>query len=150
MTQARKRAVFGLIIWGVVAVGFLFVFFSADGPEGYHQNRPRKLITGLLFLVGFLSYFSMYFLTRREGAGLIARDERDERNDRKASTATLTVVLLYVYVSSITLWTIFEGSGVVPVGWMWFQAYFTALVGILTNSAASLIMDSRSGGYAES
>ncbi len=150
MTLTRRRAIFGLIIVGCVAIAFLFIFFTGGGAELYHEDRPRKLITAGVFLMGFLSYFGMYYYTRRSSGGPILQDERDDRIARKASGTTLIVILLYVYLSNLVLWETFGGAGLVPVGWMFFQAYFTILVGIASQSISTLVLDSTSSVHVES
>jgi hypothetical protein len=73
-------------------------------------------------------------------------DERDLQVAAQAGQTTLVVVLVVIYAFTVGLWTLFEGAGVVPVGWMWFLAYASVILASLTNALAVLVLDGRMGG----
>jgi hypothetical protein len=72
-------------------------------------------------------------------------DERDLIVTARASQSTLIVVLVSVFALSVGLWTIYEAEGAVPVGWLWFLAYGTMFLGLITNALTVLILDGRTG-----
>ncbi len=151
MTQARKRAVFTLIIWGAVMTAFSIMFFSGDGPERYHVEKWRRVAGAAVIAFGFLTYWFMLFLTRvRPGASVVATDERDLETRRRASATGFLVTLIYVFALAIFLWERYQVSGAVPVGWMWFLAYSTSFAAFISSSLVALILDSKAPRDAQS
>jgi uncharacterized membrane protein len=150
MTQSRRRALWTLGIWGVVAIGFLAAFFTGSGPAGYADDRARQVVGAVFLAIGFLGTPLMMSLTRaRPGNEHVVHDERDESLGRRAAVWGLVVVILYVFVSCIVLWERHRDPGCVPVGWMWFLAYSTATLAYMVPAFVSLVLDSRGGLRAE-
>ena len=142
MTQGRRRTLWTLAIWSVVAIGFGVTVFAYGGPETYVEGQTRRLIGAVFLAIGFFGTPLMLFLTRtRPGATHVASDERDERISQKATMIGLVVVLLYVFLTSIGLWEAYSDTGAVPVGWMWFLAYSTAILAYLAPATAALVLD---------
>ncbi len=144
MTQARKRAVFTFLIWGLVMAAFFVIFFLGGGAEGYHMERWRRISGAAIIVFGYLSYWLMLFLTRTRGGTLgVASDERDEDIRRRASATAFIIVLIYVFALSIFLWESHQESGFVPVGWMWFLAYSVSFAAFISSSVIALILESK-------
>lgn len=142
MTQSRLRAILNLLIWSVVAIGFVITFFMAGGAETYAEDGQRRLFGAIFLAIGFLGTPVMLFLTRvRKGGRRLITDERDIRIGRQAALGALVVVLIYVFLTCIVLWESYRGQGCVPVGWMWFLAYSTAALCYLAPATATLILD---------
>ena len=74
-------------------------------------------------------------------------DERDLQVVARAGQTTLVVVMVAIFAITIGLWTVFEASGVVPVGWMWFVAYGSVILASITHAISVLILDGRMGGH---
>ena len=148
MTQSRTRALWTLAIWTVVAVGFALTFFSGGGPGDYADDGIRRAMGGAFLAFGFFGTPLMRWWTRGR-PGEVATDERDEGIGRRSATGGLVVVLLYVFGLSILLWERHQGTGCVPVGWMWFLAYSTATLGYLAPALISLLLDLGVVGRAE-
>lgn len=144
MNQTRRRAWSGLAIWGVAGLVFAATFFAAGGPTEFAAERGRVLAGAVALGVAYLAYFVMIWRTRSRGK--VAADERDERVLGRAGRGALVVVLLWVYVVGIGLWVGYDAQGVVPVGWMWFLAYGTVIVGSLAHATGTLVEDGRLGG----
>ena len=145
MTQARTRAIFTFLIWGSVMLAFTIVFFfSGGGPGHYHLEQWRRIAGGVIIAFGFAAYYGMMFLTcnRPRTAG-VAADERDEDIRRRANGTGFIVVLLYVFLLAIYLWERYQGTGLVPVGWMWFLAYSTSFAAYISSSIGALILESK-------
>jgi ABC-type transport system involved in cytochrome c biogenesis permease subunit len=151
MTQARKRAIFTFFIWGSVMAAFAVIFFAGQGPERYALEKWRRIAGAVIIAFGFAAYYTMLFLTRnRRGTRGVVTDERDEDIRRRANGASFIVVLLYVFLLAIYLWERYQGSGFVPVGWMWFLAYSTSFAAYITSSIAALILESKASGRGQS
>ena len=144
MSQTRLRAWLATVIWVVAGTGFLFAFFSGGGVQEFDTDSGRHLMTAGAIGFGFIGYWTALWLTRSRG-DQIRTDERDFQVLARASQATLVVVLIAVFSISVGLWTVYESAGVVHVGWMWFIAYGTMFLGLITNSLTVLIMDGRTG-----
>jgi ABC-type transport system involved in cytochrome c biogenesis permease subunit len=151
MTQARKRAVFTFLIWGSVMAAFSVIFFLGEGPEQYSLEKWRRVAGAGIIAFGYLSYGLMLFLTRiRPGIRAVGSDERDEEIQRRANATAFVVVLVYVFTLSILLWERHQGSGFVPVGWMWFLAYSTSFAAFISSSVIALILESKASGHGQS
>jgi formate hydrogenlyase subunit 3/multisubunit Na+/H+ antiporter MnhD subunit len=142
MTQSTKRAAWKAGIWSVVLVVFAVIFFSGEGAEGFAHDRGRIVTVAVLFILGYAAFFAMLGITRTGGTGRPSRDERDERNEGRAAVHTLTVTLVYVYITGIALWAVFQDAGSVPAGWMWFLAYSTVFIGMISHGVLTLLIGS--------
>jgi uncharacterized membrane protein len=147
MSQTRQRAWLAAVIWILAGAGFLLTFFSSGGPEGYATDSRRHLTGAVALAFGFGGYWLALWFTRRKRGGPPLSDERDLRVLAQANQATLIVVLVGIYIFTISLWTIYETEGQVPVGWMWFMAYGSAIVAFITSSVTTLILEARVGGH---
>ncbi len=150
MTQSQKRAIFTLVIWGLVAGCFAAVFFGGGGPATFGVDKGRIVTTAILVGIGFAAYFIMLFFTRsRPGATRVVADERDLRIASRANGGTLIVVLVVGYLACIGLWSAYQDGGCVPVGWLWFLGYATAMLGYLTHAAATLLLNRGMGDHGQ-
>ena len=141
MTQSQMRARCGLGIWGLAAAGFGLVFFLGGGAATFADDSIRMLVAALILAAGFISYFSMLYLTREKSDGkALIRDERDLEIARQANEAALVAVLVFVFTVCIALYLIYETAGSLPVGWMWFLAYATACFGLIAQAVATLVL----------
>ena len=147
MSQTRIRAWLAAIIWALAGVGFFVTFFSGGGPGEFADDSHRHLAGAGALGFGFLGYWlALWFTRQREGAPPVS-DERDMQVVARANQATLIVVLVGIYIFTIGLWTIYEANGQVPVGWMWFLAYGSAILAMVTSAVAILVLDGRTGGH---
>jgi len=150
MTQARRRAIWSLLIWGGAAVAFVATFVAGGGPATYVDDRTRIVLGAAALGLAFVAHFVMLWRTRARGGDRpVLSDERDERIARRANGVALVVSLVYVVLLSIVLYEVHHDSRLVPVGWMWFVAYSTAMMGYLSHAAATLALDSAMGGHGE-
>jgi len=145
MSQTRLRAWLATVVWTLAGVGFFFAFFSGGGAAEFDTDSGRHLLAAGAIGFGFVAYWTGLWLTRGRGNQVVA-DERDFQVVARASQATLIVVLVAVFSFSVALWTIYEAAGVLEVGWMWFLAYASMLVGLITNAVTVLIFDGRTVG----
>ena len=145
MSQTRFRAWLATVVWTLSGVGFFIAFFSGGGAAEFDTDSGRHLMAAGAIGFGFLAYWGGLWLTRGRGNQIVA-DERDFQVVARASQATLIVVLIAVFSFSVALWTIHEADGVLAVGWMWFLAYGSMLVGLITNAVTVLILDGRTVG----
>lgn len=149
MTQSTKRAAGKAVIWSLVLAAFIAIFFGWGGPGTFAHDKGRIVAVAILFGAGFAAFFIMMGLTGSTKGGPIIRDERDERHESKAGGIALTVVLVYVYILSIALWAIFQDSGTVPAGWMWFMGYSTVFIGMISHGLFTLLLASGKVGNGE-
>jgi len=147
MSQTRQRAWLAGVIWTLAGVGFLLAFFSGGGPGGFDTDSTRHVASAAALGFGFGGYGLALWLTRRRQGGPPVSDERDLRVAAQANQATLIVVLVGIYVFTIGLWLVYETGGLVPVGWMWFLAYGSAILAFVTSSVTTLILDARTAGH---
>ena len=144
MSQTRIRAWLATVVWIGAGIGFLGAFFSGGGANEFAADSGRHLLAATAIGLGFLAYWGGLWLTRSRDDRVLS-DERDLMVTARASQATLVVVLVSVFALSVGLWAVFEARGAVPVGWLWFMAYGTMCLGLITNALAVLILDGRTG-----
>lgn len=141
MNKAQIRSIYSLAIWGTVALVFCGGFFLWGGPEGFAGDSLRIIITALGFGFGYLGYILMLKLTRKKSsATAMLQDERDHEIARRANGTTLVSVLVFIYILSMVLFNMFQGLGVLPVGWLWFLAYFTSCFGYIVHAVTTLFL----------
>ena len=146
-----KRAVSTLTIWSIVWGVFMFIFFSGEGAVGFAQEKSRRIWGAALFALGYIAYFITLFKTRAKKKGeSVLTDERDEAIVQRSGNIAFIFTLCVVFLLCITLWDAFQKSGMVPVGWMWFIAYTTSFLAMISNSLVIIILNKRMSGHGES
>lgn len=145
MSLMRRNAWMVAAVWIVAGAAFLAAFFSGGGPGDFDTDSGRHLAAAAAVFCGFIAWWIGLWATRRRPNAVVL-DERDYQIMARAGQATLVVVCLLIFALTVTLWTVYEAAGAVPVGWMWFLAYATVIVAVVTNSVAILVLDSRSQG----
>lgn len=151
MTGLQKRSIFDFIISAVFLTGLTALFFSGGGAETYVQDTTRKILVAVLLGLGYLLLFLVLFLVKLKSKDrTILMDERDERIARQAMGIAFTVFAIYVFLMCIGLYEAYNTSEVMPVGWMWFLAYSSGFIAILSRAAATLILYKRMSGHGES
>ena len=151
MTQSKQQGLFSLLIWGLAGLGFIITFFSGGGPSTFAQESIRILISAICLLFGFAGFGIMLYLTKtKSGNSPVIEDERDSQIALQASQTGFVTVLVYVFLTCIILWESFRGENAVPLGWMWFLAYSTGIVGYLSHAITMLILNMRMEIHGES
>jgi len=151
MTQLQKRSFYDLIISAVFLIGLTVVFFSRGGAETYVQDTERKILVAALLGLGYLLLFLVLFLVRLKSKDkTVLMDERDERIIRQALGTAFTIFGIYVFILCIGLYEAYNTTGVMPVGWMWFLAYSSGFIAILSRALSTLILYKRMSGHGES
>jgi hypothetical protein len=147
LSQTRQRAWLAAVIWSAAGAGFTLTFFMGGGPGGFPGDSSRHLAGAMFLALGFGGQWLAWWITRQRKDGPLLADERDMHVIAQANQATLIVVLVAIFLFVITLWTIFESAGSVPVGWMWFLAYGAPILASVTSAVTTLILDGRTGGH---
>ncbi len=154
MTQLKKRALWSLLIWGVVLIAIVVIFFSGGGPTVFLEGEGKNTLTRLCITAGFVLYFLMLILTRsRTGREPLAKDERDELIAKQSFSIAFYTLLAYVFLLCSFLYGFYKGIHelrLIPVGWVWFLALSSLLVGFISNAIAYLAIDARMSGHGQS
>ena len=150
MTQGMQRALGGLVIWGIAALGFAVSSLAGGGPAELAGERMR-ILGGAVFLgLGYLGYGILLIRTRvRAGRGHVTADERDKEIGMRSAATALAVVLGFVFVCCIILYEAYRAPAALPVGWMWFLAYASILVGQLALALSALAQHMGMGGHGQ-
>jgi len=146
MSQTRVRAWLSAVIWTLAGVGFFLTFFSRGGPGELDTDSIRHAAGAGALGFGFVCYWLVLWFTRQRKGAPPVSDERDMQIAAQANQVALIVVLVGIYAFTISLWTVYEAAGQVPVGWMWFLAYGSAILAFVTSSVTTLVLDGRMGG----
>lgn len=150
MTKLQQRSLYDLIISVGFLAGLIVVFFSGGGAETYVQDTTRKIIVAVLLGLGYLLLFLVLFLVRIKSRDkTILMDERDERIVRQALGTAFTVFAIYVFLVCIGLYEAYNTRTVMPVGWMWFLAYSSGFIAILSRSITTLVLYKRMSGHGQ-
>ena len=154
MTQLKKRALWSLMIWGAVLIAVAIIFFSGGGPTAFLEGEGKTALTRVFVSIGFVSYFSMLFLTRIRTSGEpLVKDERDELIEKRSYSIGFYTLLAYVFLLSSFLYGFYKGIHeikLISVGWMWFLALSSVFLGFISNAIATLVLDARMSGHGES
>lgn len=154
MTQLKKRAVWGLLIWGLALVAAYIIFFVGGGPSTFLDGELRVALTRTVFTVGFICYFIMLFLTRKKsGSREIVMDERDDFISKRAYSSGFYSLMAYVFLICLALYVYYKVhlSGVdLPIGWVWLLGITTYFMGFVSHAIATLILYERMSGDGES
>ena len=143
MGQTRLRAWLAAVIWTVAGIGFGLTFFFRGGPRELATDSMGHLAGAGFLGFGFVAYWLALYLTRQRKGRPPVSDERDLQVLAQANQVTLIVVMVGIYSFTIGLWTVYEAEGQVPVGWMWFLAYGSAILAFVTSAVTTLILDGR-------
>jgi hypothetical protein len=154
MTQLKKRALWSLLIWGVVLTAIVIIFFSGGGSTAFLEGESKNTLTRVFVSIGFILYFLMHFLTRvRAGAKPLVKDERDELIEKRSFSIGFYTLLGYVFFLCSFLYGFYKGIHeikLISVGWMWFLALSSVFLGFISNAVATLVLDARMSGHGES
>ena len=145
MSQTRFRAWLMTVIWSLAGAGFFLAFFSGGGVDEFDTDSGRHLAAAAAIGFGFIGQWTALWLTRRRGGAVVA-DERDLQIVARAGQATLVIVVSAIFLLTVALWTIYEGAGTVPVGWMWFVAYTAVILTPVSHSLVILVLDGGGSG----
>jgi hypothetical protein len=154
MTQLKKRALWGLLIWGAVLAAVVIIFFSGGGPTAFLEGESKNTLSRVFVSIGFIFYFSMLFLTRIRTTGEpLVKDERDELIAKRSYSIGFHTLLVYVFLVCSFLYGFYKGIHeikLISVGWMWFLALSSVFLGFISNAIATLVLDARMSGHGES
>jgi hypothetical protein len=154
MTQLKKRAVWGLLIWGVAIIAAYTIFFVGGGPETFLEGELRVSLTRTVFTAGFILYFIMLFLTHaKSGRKEIVKDERDEWISKRAFSTGFYTLMIYVFLICLALYAYYKvhlGGVEMPIGWVWLLGITTYFMGFVSHAVATLILYERMSGNGES
>ena len=144
MSYARKGAIIMTIVWALI-LGGLIASVLVPGASRFTDPDQSiwRFLTAVIILPGFLLNAWLIWRSRR-GRRLGKLDERDEAIARRASEATLIVVGILIFVTSIILYEAYRDTGTVPTGWLYLLAYGTMALVSLVHAVATLVVD-RSG-----
>ena len=127
MSKLMKANIAHTIMWTAVAVGLAVIFCMPNTIANWGDNRVKTVLLAILFLFGFATDFALSLIEKSKKRGF-KRDERDDKVQSQAIFKAFVVVVLYIYIVSMTLYIIYENVNVMPVGWVWFMAYSTIVV----------------------
>ena len=136
MNVSMKRSLFTTIIYGVLFL-FLVIYFIAVGPEKFIEIKIHQVVCAVAFLTALASFFLMLLFTRKKSDII---DERDAFIQKRANTAGLLISLIYVFLLSIILFTVYRNEKVLSVSWMWFIAYSSFAFGYFITSLSHLYL----------
>ena len=144
MSYSRKGAIITTIVWSLVLGGLIASVLVPGASRFTDPDRSIwRFLTAVIILPGFLLNVWLLWRSKR-GRQLGELDERDEAIARHASEATLIVVGILVFVTSIILYEVYRDIGTVPTGWLYLLAYGTMALVSLVHAVATLVVD-RSG-----
>jgi hypothetical protein len=154
MTQLKKRAIWGLLIWGLALVAAYTIVFMGGGPESFLENDARVDLTRAVFTAGFICYFLVLFSTRTkpDSTGLMT-DERDELISKRAFSTGFYSLMIYVFLICLALYAYYKVhlNGLdMPIGWVWLLGITTYFMGFVSHAIATLVLYGRMSGDGES
>lgn len=122
MSKNMKVNIIHTIMWTLVAIGLIIIFSLPNTIANWGDNRTKTILLAVLFLLGFGVDFVLRMIERSR-QGEYKKDERDSKVKYDAVVKSFVVLILYIYILSIVLYSKYENAGAMPVGWVWFIAY---------------------------
>jgi hypothetical protein len=119
MRELRRYSLLRISAWLIVAIVMILIFSDKDTILMWGDNKTKTILLAVLIAFGLGSDLIIRSVINKKG--LI----KDDYKNQKAINIGLIATLIYVFTASIVLYTYFENSGLVSVGWLWFLAYST-------------------------
>ena len=113
MNKQMKFSVLHLILWSTVAILFLVIFVSLEAINNWGDNRIKSIMLAILFLLGFGGDYILRYIFRKK-----TNEIKNNKIISKALGSSFIATCIYIFVISISIYTKYEGSGFVPVGWL--------------------------------
>lgn len=142
MSKHMKQSILTLSLWGLVGILFLIILLSTDAIANWSDNRIKSALLAALFFVGFLSDFILKHVFNKKR---VLSDERDQLVVKDAATSSFIIVIIYVFIFTISLFLKYEVVGVVPVGWLWVIAYSLIVVSNVVYALMTIIAYKKRG-----
>jgi uncharacterized membrane protein len=138
MSKNMKVNIIHTIIWAAVTAGLITIFSLPDTISDWGGNRVKTILLATFFLIGFSVDLALR-IGEKSQKSEYKRDERDSSIQLNAVFKSFAILLLYIFIVTMTLYIKYESAGVLPIGWVWFIAYSVIaaanlLVGIFTIS----------------
>ena len=118
-----------VVIWIMILLAFIVGFVFYDSDEKWIELVGVRLAYNVLAGIGILFYIIGLFIHKKRQV-----DERTNRILRKSSTTTLTAVMIYVFLISLSLYDLHQSTGTITVSWLWFIGYTTVFMTLIINS----------------
>jgi hypothetical protein len=144
MSKAMKFNVIQVITWSIIAVGMGLIFASGDTIGEWEDNKTKSVLLAALFLLGYGTDFIIRIIEKSKRWGM-KRDERDKTVQYQALSIGFILLMIYLFVLCIGLYEYYEGTGYIPIAWVWFIAYSTIVVANLVSGYASLYYYKKQG-----
>lgn len=139
MSRVVKFTLFQVITWFLVGLGMFMIVTRPGVIENWGDNKYKSIALAILFLLGYGTDLVIRMLEKSKKFGFI-RDERSEYNQLKAMSIGFIIVLIFIFVFAITLYTRFENKGFMPIGYVWILAYSTIIAANLGVGIPTLII----------
>lgn len=144
MSKAMKFTIIKACSWAMVGLFMIMIFSNKSTILEWGDNRTKTILMAFLFLFGYSMDVTLMILEKTKKFGF-KRDERDLFIQHKAMSFGFILSLIYVFTTAITLYTIYENKGAIPVGWMWFIAYSLVIVANISVALPALILYRKQG-----
>ncbi len=144
MSKLMKINIIQVVSWSIVAIGVLIIFSLLGTIEQWGDNRIKTILLALLFLLGYTLDFGLRMYEKSKKWGF-RRDERDRVIQSEAMSVGFVILVLYIFILSIFLYTKYETDGFMPIGWVWLIAYSTVVVANLSVGVSSLLLYRKQG-----
>lgn len=144
MSKLMKITLIQVCAWSIVAISMIIIFLNHGTIENWGDNTTKTILLALLFFIGYATHFTTLLIEKSKRWGF-KKDERDLAIQSKAVNIGFIVVLMYIFILSISLYIKYETVGMMPVGWVWFIAYSTVVMANLSVTIPSLLIYRKQG-----
>jgi len=144
MSKLMKITFIQVCAWSIVAISMIIIFTNHGTIDNWGDNTTKTVLLAFLFFVGYATHFTTLLIEKSKRWGF-KKDERDLAIQSKAVNIGFIIVLLYIFILSISLYIKYETAGTMPVGWVWFIAYSTVVIANLSVTVPSLLLYRKQG-----
>ncbi|MBN2604541.1 MAG: hypothetical protein JXR62_01800 [Bacilli bacterium] len=142
MNTGVKLTIVNLIMWCLAFAAFTFIFIL-DTQFNEFPMQNYRVSTAIIFMLSNIINLVIVCIQRRNEKS----DERNKYFESLSATATMIVIMLIIFSGSITLYVIYEKSGLVPVDWLWYIAYGGTFIVFIVFNLAYLIVSLKGTKY---
>jgi hypothetical protein len=129
-------------MWSISFVIFTVVFIL-DTQYNEFPLMNYRVSTAILFLLSNIFNVVILYLQHRNERS----DERNKYFESLSAVATMIVIMVLIFLGSMTLYVVYEKSAFVPVDWLWYIAYGAAFLVFIVFNLSYVIVSVKGTNY---
>ncbi|MBU1093355.1 MAG: hypothetical protein KKH01_02705 [Firmicutes bacterium] len=142
MSYRAKLALINSGIWIVMFVFFSISFFSSTYPEVLPLSNYRTTTVILFAIPSITNMIILFFQLKHEKT-----DERNKKIESISSSVAAITLMSIVFIASMTLHIVYNGTGFVPSSWLWYVGFGAVFITFIVLNLSYVIVSLKGTGY---